>query len=198
MSWDIDILMKLEKAKAVVKPREEKRTIFEAFVFRICANWQILVEELFINCLGKDTSMYKKYTGFDVPKHIPRDTCKAILLGTGYWDFKSVSDIKRQAKRILLPGCNPFKEIENIQEKKIDEFHAIRNYLAHYSDASWRALKKIYQNEYGFNKFIEPGRFLLANEKKANIPRMGVYINNFTDTADTMAKFLGIEVEERK
>ena len=59
-------------------------------------------------------------------------------------------------------------------------------------------VKKIYQNEYGFKNFIEPGRFLLANGKGASIPRMGIYINNFIDTADTMATFLGIEVEERK
>lgn len=195
MLWDIFLLEKIERAKHTVKYRDEKRSIFEAFVLRICANWEILVEDLFIDCFSKDTSMFRSFTGFKIDRHINRETCKAIILGTQYFDFKSIDDLKKQAKQTIIPQCNPFKGIPKLNGSKIDEFFKIRNYLAHYSDAARRSLDKVYKRQYGLRRFVEPGAFLLARDKKENLSRMGVYINNFTDTANLMAKFLGIEID---
>ncbi len=195
MTWDITLLVKIERAKHIVKSRNEKRGIFEAFVFRICANWEILVEDLFIDCFSKDTSMFQTSTGFNIDKHLNRDTCKAIILGTQYIDFKNIADLKKQAKRVIMPQCNPFKEIPTLNGNKIDEFFVIRNYLAHYSDAARRSLHRMYKKQYGLRRFVMPGTFLLARDKGENLPRMGVYINDFIDTADLMAKFLGIEID---
>lgn len=196
MSWDIDFLMKIEKSRRVVKARNEKRDVFEAFVFRICANWEILIGDLLIDCFSKDTSMYKNFTGFNIPKNLPLETCKAIVLGTGYMDFKSIGDLKREAKRVLVPKCNPFDKIPSTKGDKIDEFFLIRNYLAHYSDAAKRNLDKLYKNKYNLRKFIEPGQFLLARGKPNELPRMGIYINNFIECADVMGKSLGVNIEE--
>lgn len=110
MWWDITLLMKIEKAKHTVKSRDEKRGIFEAFVFRICANWEILVEDLFIDCFSKDTSMFQRSTGFNIDRHLSRETCRAIILGPHYFDFKSIADLKKQAKQAIIPQYNPFKE----------------------------------------------------------------------------------------
>jgi len=194
MGWDISFLIKIEGAKKVVKSVDEKRNVFEAYVFRICANWEILIEDLLIDCLNKDTSQYKESTGFGIPKHLSRETCKAMILGVTYIDFRSVSDLKRMAKRILVPQFNPFKGIPRSNGEKIDEFFALRNYLAHYSDAARRRLDNIYRNRHGLKSFREPGDFLLAKDKVHGIPRMAVYINNFIDTADIMGKFCNIDI----
>jgi hypothetical protein len=93
---------------------------------------------------------------------------------------------------MLTPLCNPFAKITSAQAKKIDEFFTIRNYLAHRSYKARRSLLKVYQDTYGMRNFVEPGTFLLAREKGAQIPRMGAYINNFKDTANMMGKFLGV------
>lgn len=195
MTWDITLLVKIEKAKYTVKSRNEKRGIFEAFVFRICANWEILVEDLFIDCFSKDTSMFQSSTGFNINKHLDLETCRAIILGSRYLDFRSIDDLKKQAKRNIMPQCNPFKEIPPLNGSKIDEFFTIRNYLAHYSDVARRSLDRIYKEQYGLRRFVMPGIFLLAKDEGENLPRMGVYINNFIDTADLMAEFLGIEID---
>jgi len=194
MSLDIGFLVKIQKSQKVVKSVEEKRSVFEAFVLSICANWEILVEELLIDCLNKDTSNYKEYTGFRISKHIPRETCKAIILGTSYLDFKSVSNLKQIAKRILVPQFNPFKEVPASNGERIDEFFALRNYLAHYSYAAKRSLQDIYRNKYNLKTFRRPGDFLLAEDKDQKLPRMGVYINNFIATADIMAKFCNVAI----
>ncbi|MBM4433063.1 MAG: hypothetical protein FJ025_03600 [Chloroflexi bacterium] len=194
MGWDIDFLMKVEKTRKVIKSVYEKRNVFEAYVFRICANWEILVEDLLIDCLNKDTTRYADFTGYKIPTHISREMCCAIILGISYLDFKSTHNLKDVSKKILVPACNPFTEIPRANGAKIGDFFAFRNYLAHYSDAAKRALEKIYKNKYNLAKFREPGDFLLAKDREESLPRMALYINNFIDTADIMAKFLGITV----
>ena len=190
---DATFLTKIEKARQVVKSLDEKREVFEAYVFKICANWEILVEALLIDCLNKDTTRYREWTGFKISKNITRDTCKAIILGTGYVDCKSVSDLKRLAKSILASQHNPFKEIPRLNGDRIDDFFALRNYLAHYSDAARRSLEKKYKNRYGLKSFRVPGEFLLAKDRRKKIPRMSVYINNFVSTVDIMVKFLKVD-----
>ena len=192
MNRDIALLMKVEKAKRVVKTVQEKRSIFEAFVLSVCADWEYMVENLLIDCLNKDTSMYSEYTGFSISKHITRDICKAILIGISYLDFKSTDQLKKLSKSILIQSCNPFLLIPSSNCKKIDELFTIRNYLAHRSFAARRSLADLYKRKYNLRHFVEPGTFLLATDKTDKIPRLGVYINNFKNAANIMGKFLGV------
>lgn len=115
-------------------------------------------------------------------------------MGIGYVDFKSISHLKGIAKGMLIPQFNPFKEIPKPNGEKIDEFFALRNYVAHYSDAARRSLEKIYRNRHGLKTFREPGDFLLALDKRQKLPRMALYIINFLGTADIMARFLNVRL----
>lgn len=195
MITDANFLIKIARAKSVVKSLEEKRSVFEAFVFSICANWEILVEDLLIDCLNKDTSQYRKYTGFKIPPHITRETCKAIIIETGYLDFKGINDLKAKTRNILVPQFNPFDKIPRVNREKIEEFFAMRNYIAHYSYASKRRLEKIYRNRYKLKTFRWPGEFLLAKDKIKGIPRMDFFINNFLKTADIIAEHCGVDIK---
>lgn len=190
----IDLLMKIETSRRVVRTTDEKRSIFEAFVLRICALWESLVEELFIGCLNKDTSKFVETTGFNLPKHITKDMSKAVLLGMNYLDFKSIGNLKSISRKILADNCNPFIFISQANASKIDDFFKIRNYLSHYSHAATRSLHNMYRNRYKMRKFVEPGVFLLARDSTQGIVRMGVYINTFKAMVREMEAFLGIEV----
>ncbi len=155
----IDLLMKIETSQRVVRTADEKGSIFEAFTLRICALWGFLVEELFIGCLNKDTSMFVKTTGFKLPKHITKDMSKAVLLGMNYLDFKGIGNLKSVSRKILVDHCNPFNTISNAKASKIDEFFKIRNYLSRYSHAARGALHNMYKDRYKMKKFVEPGFF---------------------------------------
>lgn len=144
MAWDSIFLMRIEKARSVVKSADEKRSVFEAYVFSICTNWEILVETLLIDSLNKDTTAYREFTGFEIPKNLSRETCKAIILGTGYVDFRSIGELIRRANNILVSHCNPFRAIPRPNARKIDEFYKLRNYVAHYSESAKRSLEKMY------------------------------------------------------
>ena len=193
MNWYIELLDKIYDAQRVIAKWDEKREIFEAFVLKIHAIWEIFVEGLLVDCLNKDTSQYAEYMGFKrLRKHLPRNQCEAMVLGMGYLDFRDVSDIKGKAKNILVSQYNPFAIIKNPALKRMNEFYCIRNYIAHYSEPAKRSIWKIYKNTYKMKRFHEPGHFLMAWDKRTKQIRFDDYMNAFLDTAIEMAEFLGV------
>jgi len=192
LKWYDEFLEKIYRSQRVVKTSDEKAEIFEAFVTRIDAIWHLFVEDLLIDCLNRDTSQYAKHTGTTLPKHLPREQCKVMVTGLGYFDFKSVGDIKKTARSILTIGCNPFKKIPKDAAKMIDQFSKIRNYVVHYSYVSRRALLNMYRTEYRMKSFREPGRFLMAMDPQVGHVRFSSYIGAFIDATYEMGLFLGV------
>ena len=188
----MELLDKIYNAQRVIAKLDEKREIFEAFVLKIHAIWEIFVEDLIVDCLNKDTSQYAEYMGIRLRKHLPRNQCKAMVLGMSYLDFRDVSDIKGKAKNILVSQYNPFAIIKNPALKRMNEFYCIRNYVAHYSEPARRSLWKIYKNVYNMRRFNEPGHFLIAWDKRTKQIRFDDYIDAFFDTSIEMGEFLGV------
>lgn len=125
----------------------------------------------------------KEELNLKLPKHLTKDLCEAILVGPGYLDFKSVSDIKNFAKKVLPKDVNPFRLIRaNPTAKRIDELYVMRNYLSHYSGKSRRALYRMYQHSWGLKNFRQPGDFLIAYSGK----RLFQYIDAFTGASKQM------------
>ena len=193
MDLYIDLLNKTVAEESPFSTKLEKIEILEAFVFKLCSIWEVLVEDLLIDCLNRDSRSYAAHMGLRLPRHIPRPQCKAMIVGLGYLDFRSVSDIKGKAKNILVDEFNPFAAIKKHDSDKIDEFFRIRNYLAHYSNVAQRALAKMYKNTYKLNQFRQPGDFLLSYDKKVKGPRMQLYINSLGSAADSMVEKLGLD-----
>lgn len=204
-----DLLLKIFEAKEVIIPPEkrkeilteilasEKKQIHEAFVLKIYVAWEVLVENLFVECLSRDPSKYAAYKAIKLPQRLTRDVCRGLISGLGYFDFRNTADLKGKANNILVPRLNPFAEIPRDAGNKIDEFCVIRNYLAHYSDASKRSLGRMYRNGYGM-KFRQPGDFLfdmvefVELGKRAKQTRFANYTDAFIKAADKMAIFLRV------
>ena len=186
---------KLISDDIVFSDKEEKVELIEALILKICALWEVLIEELMIDCLNRDSSQYSKYIAEKLPKHIPRAQCKAMIQGMGYVDFKSVSDIKKKAKLILADDFNPFKSIPRNDGDKIDEFYKFRNYIAHLSSHSERVLKSVYSGKYQLKRFQEPGRFMMAIDKNVKQPRLNLFISSFESAIDGVANHLGYQRE---
>ena len=192
LKWYDDFLAKIYMSRRVVRTFQEKLEIFEAFVLRIDAIWGIFVEQLLIDCLNRDTSQYARHTGTALPKHLPKEQCMAMLLGLGYLDFRSIGEIKKIGRDVLVDVNNPFKGIPQSAGSKIDEFYKIRNYVAHYSSLSKRSLMKVYKEKYGMKRFREPGDFLMAQDRKSGQIRFSNYVDAFIEVAYNMGLFLGV------
>jgi hypothetical protein len=192
LHWYIRFLNKIVGAKKVVARPQEKMEVLEAFVFKVAAVWEVLVSDLLIDCLNKDTSRYAEYMGMSLRKDLPRNVCAAMLTGLNYLDFKSVGDIRATARKVLVPAHDPFRAISKAAARRIDEFFTIRNYLAHYSDYGERRLMNAYRHNHGLTRFVRPGHFLYAYNRAKTQIRFGDYIDAFLQAADDMSKALGV------
>src|SRR5690606_16982152 len=110
--------------------------------------------------------------------------------GLGYFDLKNASNLKSIAKKILVKEKNPFEKISNESKNHIDNFYALRNYVAHRSNKSKKNLMNTYQ-KYGQKDFIEVGQFLLekANNDKTTI-RFQDFGSSFWLAAFNIMEFL--------
>jgi len=181
--------------KSLFTENEEKIEIVESLVLKICSQWEVLIEELFVDCLNRDSAQYSEFIANRLPKHIPRAQCSAMIQGMGYFDFKGTSDIKRKAKLILTKEFNPFNEIGRGDGNKIDELYILRNYIAHLSNQAERSLKKMYTDKYHLKRFQEPGRFLMAIDKRTKKPRMDSYAESLYSAVEVIGLYLGLDYE---
>lgn len=202
-----DLLVKVLEAEAVVISPElekevpssvlidEKKEIHEAFVLKIYVAWEVLVEDVFVECLYRDSSRYARERTVVLPRKLSRNVCRCLISGLGYFDFRDTGDLKGQAKRILVDRQNPFEQV--LPNTKIDEFYKIRNYVAHRSYRSRQSLLRMYRDRYGLG-FREPGEFLVETEgsgegrARRRQTRFADYTNAFIAVAKGMAEFLGV------
>lgn len=169
-------------AKRVIKTKTEKQDVAESVLLRLCANWERFVDEHLVDCVNVDHSQLNEFLGVTIPRHPSRNVCQAVLFGGAYKDFRSFGDLKGFTKKVLPDASNPFLAVSTAHGQKMDEAFKIRNYLAHYSAASRRALERLYKDAYKLRRFEEPGRFLLANKGR----RLWSYFDAFAGASADM------------
>jgi hypothetical protein len=199
-----DLLLKLYQAREVVLPPaqareivktilpDEKRHVHEAFVLKIYASWEVLVENIFVECLRRDPSTYAERKGLALPRILSRDVSRGMLSGLGYFDFRDTGDLKGKARVYLATQYNPFEHIPRTAAGRIDEFCIIRNYLAHCSDSARHSLARMYKKRYQL-PFRQPGDFFFEWDRQGRQVRFASYTNAFIQAANAMAQFLNIE-----
>lgn len=145
----------------------ETSEIVEAFTVKTICDWEWYIEKMICECLNVDTSQLSKELDLKLPLKITIDECIGYLNGLGYFDLKSVGNLKAIGKKVLINNKNPFQKICTEAKSHIDDFYALRNYVAHKSNKSKRTLLKVYE-KYNQNDFIEVGEFLLDKTNKSN------------------------------
>ncbi|MEO1018931.1 MAG: hypothetical protein AAFY56_14740 [Pseudomonadota bacterium] len=178
-------LQKIIDAKRVVGSAQEKRDIAESVLLRLCANWERFVDDHLVCCVNRDHAKLSEFLGVTIPAHPSKDLCYALIFGDGYRDFPSFGKLKGFSKKILVETSNPFLEVSKTTSARIDEVYAIRNYLAHYSFRSRRALLAMYKKKYEMTRFLEPGQFLLAYSGD----RLWKYFRAFESASNDMKKW---------
>ena len=175
-------MRKVLAAKHVVGTAQEKRDLAESVMLRLCAHWESFLDEHLVDCVNVDHSRLSEYFGSAIPPNPSKALCQVLLFGASYRDFRSFGDLKGYSKKILPDQSNPFLAVTSAQFRKIDEAYKIRNYLSHYSATGRRALIRVYRQDYGMERFFEPGQFLLAYDAR----RLWVYFDAFSAASAAM------------
>ncbi len=169
-------------AQRVVSTALEKRDIAESVILRLCAEWESFVDDHLVDCINVDHSKLSEFFAVPLPKNPSKALCHILIFGESYRDFKSFGDLKGFTKKILPDGSNPFLIVTKADSEKMDEVYKIRNYLAHYSFAAKRSLKRLYADKYNMQNFVEPGQFLLGYNAK----RLWAYFDAFEGASKRM------------
>ncbi len=110
LTFYADLADRVFKARRMIRYKQEKYELLEAFVLRLVTLWDVFVEELLVGSLNRDGSKYAAHTGLRVRKHLSFDECYALLTGLGYLDIRSVGEAQRIGNQILVES--PFNVIQ--------------------------------------------------------------------------------------
>lgn len=157
---------KILNAQRVIGTAEEKRDLSESIILRLIANWESFVDEHLFARVNCNHAKLSDFLGVTIPDHPNMNLCRALIFGDGYRDFQSTGALIGFSKKLLPDSANPFLAISKGRKNKIDDMYKVRNYLAHYSAKSRRALWDMYKTKYQYQRWIEPGRFLNANNAR--------------------------------
>ena len=155
------------------------------------AEWEWLVETLLVDLLNRDSSRFAETTGFKVRRNLPREECRAILHGLGYFNARDFADLRGKAKRILTDPNNPFQGVRGRPRERLDDLLVLRNLIAHQSPIATRRAKNVYQ-KWDITTEMQPGRFLFARK------RFLVHLEAIWDVEEQMRKFLGLPAREKR
>jgi hypothetical protein len=178
-------LNRIVDAQRVIREAQEKRDLAESVLLRVCANWESFVDEHLVDCVNRDHSRLSDFLGVSIPSNPSKDLCHALLFGDSYRDFRSFGDLKGFSKKVLPPESNPFLVVKATSFNRIDEVYRIRNYISHYSTRSKRSLMAMYREKYNYDRFLEPGQFLLAYKAK----RLWAYFDAFQKASQDMREW---------
>ena len=189
------LLRKVRSENSLLSVKERKE-VFEAFVPKVLAQWDILVEDLLIDCLNRDSSRYAETFGEGFPKHNSSALCEVMLTGIGYLDFKTFGDAKGKAAKVLVDRLNPLQTVATADARRIDQFSTIRNYLAHYSRVSQRAYERMCREEFDMQRVREPCEFLFAlvDARRQKTRFEYVFLDAFDRAAMAMAEFVAVSM----
>jgi len=177
-----DFMGKIIADKSVVATTQEKRDVSESVVLRLCAHWERFVDEHLVDCVNCDSSQLSAHFSVKIPRHPSWDLCHALIIGSGYTNFRDFGDLKGLSKKLLPDSSNPFLAVTKLQASRIDEVYKIRNYLSHYSTKARQTLMAMYKQDHGMSKFLEPGQFLLGYKAK----RLSAYFDAFSGASASM------------
>jgi hypothetical protein len=139
---------------------QEVGLLYEAFLIKVTAEWELFLHNILAYCVALDTSAISNYLQLELPAKLSFDNSFAILNGLDFISITSVSELKNMVKKILSDRYNPFKAFETNFLNTIDEMYTLRNYIAHKSTRSKIRLGKMYKDRHQISIFKTPGEFL--------------------------------------
>ena len=164
----------------------ERDVLAVGLVLSLAGYWEEVVDEDFVDALNRDTTIYAKRVGIELPKNLSRDICFGLLVGDGYMDFRDTGDIVGKAKKVLAPANNPFDHLTKTVRKSIDQFYILRNYLAHRSQRAYRVYCSMLEKDFQYVRVSRPGVFLRAKGDFLGKPRLQFFLHRFREASQAI------------
>ncbi|NJD87052.1 MAG: hypothetical protein FIB05_03415 [Betaproteobacteria bacterium] len=117
-------------------------------VIRLYRDFEALVLDALVGAVNNDTTTIAATTGIDFPAHLTDEVCEFLITGTGYFDFKGRSGLIKTIKAFVPEGHYLLTAVKQDKYREaLDALCALRNFAAHESDKSKRAVLDALQIE---------------------------------------------------
>lgn len=116
-------------------------------VIRLYREFENMILNSLIAAINNNTSGISSTTGVDFPKHLTDEVCEYIIVGDGYFDFRSRNGLIKTIKKFVPDNHYLVTIIKKSKYKEsLERLSALRNFAAHDSKPSKkRALEAVDQ-----------------------------------------------------
>ena len=173
---------KIQKIKDFLDPKNlsglsgaHETWIYDYAIIRLYRDFEDMILNCLVASINNDTEQLSFTTNIDFPKHLTDEVCEFIIIGNGYFDFKSRDELIKTIKKYIrddhylvsISKKNCYKDV-------LEKLSALRNFAAHDSKPSKkRALKAI-----GAKRLASSGAWLKKQNRFYDIMRS---LTNFAD-----------------
>ncbi|MFH1231174.1 MAG: hypothetical protein V1709_06715 [Planctomycetota bacterium] len=144
----------------------QKSMLLESLLLKSTALWENFVSQDLIYLVHLDSMCLKDKMELSQGTKLDLSLIRALLFADSYRNYYNINDSRGYFKEVLTPQYNLFAEITSEQGRKINAVYKIRNYLSHYSAYARKQLLKVYQEQFRYRRFLEPGMFLMKHNGK--------------------------------
>jgi hypothetical protein len=135
------------------------------------AIWERFVEDRAAGALNHNPNHFLKEHDVKGVTNISSGLAYYIVRGGArYLDFRNMSDLFSKSDGWLGKSTNPFRNVASDDLPYIDALSAIRNFVAHGSDAAQKSYKRHLHSCFGIKSSPEPGEFLFAKDFRPSSP----------------------------
>lgn len=110
-------------------------------VIRLYREFEQMMLAAIVGAINNNTETISSTTGVDFPKHLTDEVCEYLVLGGSYFDFKGRDGLIKTLKK-FVPDSHYLINITKKEKYKqtLEQLSALRNYAAHESSKSKRAV----------------------------------------------------------
>jgi hypothetical protein len=133
--------------------------------------WERYVEMRLIAGLNHDPRHFLAAQNIKTVKRVSYGLATYVVRGGDrYFDFRSMGELIKKADNWLAKSNNMFRSLPAGDRNYIDALSAIRNCVAHGSDAAIRTYKQKLREVYDIHSAPQPGEFLYAKDLRSTSP----------------------------
>lgn len=110
---------------------------YEGAIIRLYRAFENLMLDAIVGAINNDSATLSSTTGVTFPKHLNRDVCEYIVIGSGYFDFKGRDGLIKALKQFVPANRYILDTVKKpTYQDSLEKLSALRNYAAHGSSQS--------------------------------------------------------------
>jgi hypothetical protein len=140
----------------------------------IHAVWERYAEKRLVIALNHNPDFFIKRNHLKGIRKVPAGLASYVVRSGGkFFDFRSMNELTRISKLLIAPEDNPFRVITEEQRSYIECLAAIRNRIAHRSEASEAAYRNQLRSVFSLRFCPETPEFLNSLDSRRSSPARG-------------------------